>query len=169
MRKLCTWTVIGIMLSSTAIDAQDTKGLDLLDEIEQSGNFLPMFPFQPTHNLPDNITNVRTWTGAGTESAGDCGFISCEGDHFIDGSGREIRFIGTNIGMKGCFPDHNSADRLAKELSRYGINIVRLHYVSHTIPEHGYPVLNSFIEPVQLERFDYLFAKLKENGIYISF
>lgn len=169
MRKLCTWTVLGIMLSSTTIFAQGEKGLDLLDEIEQSGNFLPMFPFQPTHNLPDNITNVRTWTGAGTESAGDCGFISCEGDHFIDGSGREIRFIGTNIGMKGCFPDHNSADRLAKELSRYGINIVRLHYVSHTIPEHGYPVLNSFIEPVQLERFDYLFAKLKENGIYIYF
>ena len=71
MRKLCTWTVLGIMLSSTSIFAQGEKGLDLLDEIEQSGNFLPMFPFQPTHNLPDNITNVRTWTGAGTESAGD--------------------------------------------------------------------------------------------------
>jgi Carbohydrate binding domain. len=128
-----------------------------------------MFPFQPTHHAPSNITNVRTWSGVSNQSAGVNGFITSQGNHFVDENGHEMRFIGTNIGMTGCFPDHQAADQLAEELTRYGINIVRMHYVSHRTPKEGYPVLNSFIEPVQLERFDYLFAKLKERGIYIYF
>lgn len=129
----------------------------------------PLFPFQPTHGAPDNITNVKTWAGADDRPAGTDGFISASGDHFVDGKGQIIRFLGTNIGMTGCFPDHASSDRLAEELARYGINIVRMHYVSHRTPPEGYPVKDSFIEPVQLERFDYLFAKLKERGIYVYF
>lgn len=127
------------------------------------------FPFRPSHIAPGNITDVSTWPGMDNRPAGSDGFISVEGDHFVDGRGREIRFIGTNIGMTGCFPCHEDADRLAAELRRYGINIVRLHYVSHRTPKDGYPVKDSFIEPVQLERFDYLFAKLKEHGIYTYF
>jgi len=142
---------------------------DLLETIEASGEFAPMFPFLPTHNNPDNLTNVRTWAGVSDSPAGANGFISVQGDHFVDGNGKEIRFIGTNIGMKGCFPEHNLVDSLAAELSRYGINICRIHYSSLKRPQNGYPVQDSFIEPVQLEKFDYLFSKLKEHGIYVYF
>ena len=141
---------------------------DVLKQIEASGKFAPMFPFQPTHNAPDNITNVRTWPGVDSRQAGQQGFISTQGSHFIDGDGNEIRFIGTQCGMTGCFPSHEQADKLAKEFTRYGINIVRMHYVSHRTPKQ-YPVLDSFIEPFQLEKFDYFIAKLKENGIYVYF
>ena len=170
MRKLLIWTVLASMVPS-CIFAQETDrtGVDVLKEIEASGDFMPMFPFQPTHNVPDNITNVRTWARVDRRAAGVDGFIQPAGDHFVDGAGGEIRFIGTNIGMTGCFPDHAAADKVAEELTRYGINIVRMHYVSHRTPGNGYPVLNSFIEPVQLERFDYFIAKLKENGIYTYF
>lgn len=137
--------------------------------VAHAQEFPALFPFQPTHNTPGNITNVRTWDNVSDAPAGNTGFIRNEGDHFVDGNGKEIRFIGTNIGMTGCFPSHEDADKVAAELTRYGINIVRMHYVSHRTPKEGYPVLNSFIEPVQLERFDYLFAKLKENGIYVYF
>ncbi|MBO7510555.1 MAG: hypothetical protein J6T35_05155 [Bacteroidales bacterium] len=128
-----------------------------------------MFPFQPTHNAPDNITNVRTWAGADHRPAGEQGFIAVLGDRFVDGQNNEIRFLGTQCGMTGCFPSHEQADRLAREFTRYGINVIRMHYVSHRTPVNGYPVLNSFIEPVQLERFDYFISKLKENGIYVYF
>ncbi len=166
MRKPVYLTLYALILALANLYAQETlpPGTDLLARIEASGNFAPMFPFQPTHNAPENLTNVTTWGGAGPE-----GFIAPAGEFFVDQTGRPVRFIGTNIGMTGCFPDHASADRLAEELTRYGINIVRMHYVSHRTPPEGYPVLNSFIEPVQLERFDYLFAKLKEKGIYIYF
>ena len=144
-------------------------GLLLLACASSAQEFPALFPFQPTHNTPDNLTNVRTWDSASSGPAGSTGFIRADGDHFVDGDGREMRFIGTNLGMTGCFPSHEDADKVAKELTRYGINIVRMHYVSHRTPKEGYPVQDSFIEPVQLERFDYLFAKLKENGIYVYF
>ena len=127
-----------------------------------------MFPFQPTHNAPDNITNVATWPGVDNRPAGQHGFISPQGDHFVDGEGNVIRFIGTQCGMTGCFPSHEQADKLVKEFRRYGINIVRMHYVSHRTPKE-YPVLDSFIEPIQLEKFDYFISKLKEQGIYVYF
>ncbi len=159
------------MCASAGINAQDagTGCPDVLRLIEESGDFAPLFPFQPTHNAPDNITNVRTWAGAHKEEAGATGFVTPAGDDFVDGAGNKIRFIGTQCGMTGCFPTHEQADRLAKEFARYGINIVRMHYVSHRNPKDGYPVKDSFIEPVQLERFDYFIAKLKENGIYVYF
>ena len=71
------------------------------------------FPFQPTHTSPGNITDVSAWSGNDRRPAGSDGFISVEGDHFVDGKGREIRFIGTNIGMTGCFPEHEDAEQLA--------------------------------------------------------
>lgn len=146
--------------------ASPAQNADMADD---AGQFAPLFPFQPTHNNPANITNVRTWDNVSSDPAGSTGFIRSEGDHFVDGNGTPVRFIGTNIGMTGCFPSHEDADKVAAELTRYGINIVRMHYVSHRTPKEGYPVKDSFIEPQQLERFDYLFAKLKENGIYIYF
>lgn len=159
--------LVGAMADISAQDARKSAQ-NLLKTIESSGKFAPMFPFQPTHNAPDNITNVATWTAGGRQMAGDSGFIRPEGDHFVDGEGNEIRFIGTQCGMTGCFPSHEQADKLVKEFTRYGINIVRMHYVSHRTPKE-YPVLDSFIEPLQLEKFDYFIAKLKEHGIYVYF
>ena len=167
MKKI-TFSIICLTLIIVGnISAQDR--LNVLDQIESSGNFAPMFPFQPTRNAPDNITNVRTWTGVDVKPAGIDGFVLADGDRFVDSTGTELRFIGTQCGMTGCFPTHEQADKLAKEFTRYGINIVRMHYVSHRTPNNGYPVLDSFIEPVQLEKFDYFISKLKENGIYVYF
>lgn len=169
MRRPFHLTLYAMMLALANLYAQETLRPNLLEEIEASDNFAPMFPFQPTHNAPENITNVGTWKAVVRQNARPKGFISPAGEFLVDETGRPVRFIGTNIGMTGCFPDHASADKLAEELSRYGINIVRMHYVSHRTPKEGYPFFDSFIEPVQLERFDYLFAKLKEKGIHIYF
>jgi len=166
MKKMLVLMILAALFCSTSVYAQPRR--DVLKQIESSGRFAPMFPFQPTHNAPDNITNVRTWPGVDNRPAGQLGFISPQGDHFVDGEGNEIRFIGTQCGMTGCFPTHEQADKLVKEFTRYGINIIRMHYVSHRTPKQ-YPVLDSFIEPLQLEKFDYFIAKLKENGIYVYF
>ena len=129
-----------------------------------------MFTYVPTHSAPENITNVSTWPSWEKGKAGDSGFIRSEGNCFVDGAGEKRRFLGTNICFTGCFPTHEDADKVAAELARYGINLVRLHYVHHRLPKgREYPQKNSFLEPEQLERFDYLFSKLKEKGIYIYF
>jgi len=166
MRKLTFLVAFAALITAHQMMAQNRP--DLVKQIEAKGSFEPMFPFQPTHNAPDNITNVRTWAGVDNRPAGIDGFVSTDGEHFVDENGNVLRFLGTQCGMTGCFPSHAQADKLAKEFTRYGINIVRMHYVSHRTPKQ-YPVLDSFIEPVQLEKFDYFIAKLKENGIYVYF
>lgn len=166
MKKYISVLFVAISVAAVQLDAQNRP--NVLDELDRSGDFAPMFPFLPTHDAPDNITNVRTWTGVSNAPAGSEGFITAQGDHFVDGNGNVRRFIGTNIGMTGCFPDHASAERVAAEMARYGINIVRMHYVSHRSPE-VYPVKDCFLEPVQLERFDYFFNQLKQHGIYVYF
>lgn len=158
-----------ILVSSTLFAHTQSQKDDLLKKIESSGDFAPLFAFQPTHNQPDNITNVATWRSDDDEFAGKDGFITPAGSAFFDGEGRRIRFIGSQCGMTGCFPSHEYAERLASEFSRYGMNIIRMHYVSHRTPADGYPVLDSFIEPVQLERFDYFISRLKAHGIYVYF
>ena len=171
MRRIVNIRVLAAVLCTVVCSSHSkqlvlypfTDGSTLTDSTSKA----KMFPFRPSRIAEGNITDVSSWNG--TCPAGANGFISVSGDHFVDGSGNEIRFIGTNIGMTGCFPEHGDAEILARELKRYGINIVRLHYVSHRTPADGYPVKDSFIEPAQLDRFDYLFAKLKENGIYTYF
>ena len=112
--------------------AQENNYVDIISQTEKSGDFAPMFPFQPSHDAPQNITNVKTWKGSTNAPAGADGFICAKGDRFVDGNGRKIRFLGTNICFSGCFPSHGDADRVAAELARYGINVVRLHYVHHS-------------------------------------
>lgn len=158
------------MIMSIGLSAQEKQYPDILKKIEESGDFAPMFPFQPTHDAPQNITNVAFWPSTDGNQAGATGFITAKGEEFKDALGNTKRFLGTNICFSGNFPTHADAERVAEELARYGINVVRLHYVHHQFPpDKIYPKPNSFIEPKQLERFDYLFAKLKEKGIYTYF
>jgi len=168
MKKVFLIT-IALLLLGTGF-AQEQQPKDILAKIEASDTFAPLFPFQPTHAAPSNITNVSTWNGAAIVPAGASGFISADADHFKDEKGNERRFIGTNICFTGCFPEKEEADRVADELTRYGINVVRLHYVHHVMPKgKSYPEKDSFLDPDFLEKFDYLFAALKKKGIYCYF
>ena len=57
---------------------------------------------------------------------------------------------------------------MAADLARFGINLVRLHYVHHTFSSRQTLCrAGPFIEPVQLEKFDYLFQQLKQRGISV--
>ena len=161
MRKNIGFLIaLAAMIMSIGLSAQEKEYPDFLKKIEESGDFAPMFPFQPTHDAPQNITNVEFWPGSDCNVAGGRGFMKSKGEDFVDALGQPKRFLGTNICFSGCFPKHEDADRVAEELARYGINIVRLHYVHHQFPKDKiYPVPDSFLEPEQLELFDYLFAK----------
>jgi len=134
----------------------------------QSEEPAPMFPFKVVHGLPDNITNVQTWSQT-WRPAGSDGFVRAESARFVTDRG-PVYFSGTNICFSGCFPEHDQAEQVASDLARFGINLVRLHYVHHAFPpDRKYATPDSFIEPVQLEKFDYLFNQLKQRGIYVYF
>lgn len=167
MRPLLWMTGIAILAVVMSAYAQEEKTSysNVFDEVHEA-DFAPLFPFKITHGLPDNITNVQTWDTA-WEPAGTNGFVKAIDSQFVTGQGPRY-FTGTNICFRGCFPEHDQAEQVAADLVRFGINLVRLHYVHHAFPPgKKYASPDSFIEPVQLEKFDYLFQQLKQRGIYV--
>ncbi|NMA45394.1 MAG: hypothetical protein GX945_02415 [Lentisphaerae bacterium] len=163
--------IMALLCCAVAVAQTDktTEYPELLTQIEAGDDFAPKFPFQIQLGLPDNISNVQTWSGGPWQPAGSDGFLAAKGIHFVDGRSRRRRFLGTNICFGGCFPESkDDAEAVAAALARFGINSVRMHYVHHAFPpQRRYSSPDSFIEPVQLDRFDYLVHQLQKRGIYI--
>lgn len=82
------------------------------------------------------------------------------------GAGKRVRFLGAVLLFTkphGLFPDHATSDALAVQLRRGGYNLVRLHYVDAALMEGA---MGDFdFDPVQVDRFHYLLAALKKQGI----
>ncbi len=64
----------------------------------------------------------------------------------------------------GGFPDHDGADRYARQLVRHGYNIARLHFTDASLMAGRQKDFD--FDPETLDRVHYLLAALKRNGIY---
>lgn len=77
------------------------------------------------------------------------------------------RFLCASLGWSpasGGFPDHDGADRYARQLKMHGYNIARFHFVDAALM-FGRTADFDF-DPETMDRFRYLMAALKRNGIY---
>lgn len=104
--------------------------------------------------------------------AGKHGFVRVGGDgHFHFQDGARVRFFGTDLGGSSCCPDKRTAEVTAARLARFGVNLVRLHAVdSRWVGFIAYDKGNSrALNPAALDRYDYLVAQLKKQGIYVYF
>lgn len=90
------------------------------------------------------------------------------GDHFTLG-GRVPRINCTMLGpgfsptLESGFPDHNAADRYAVQLRRHGYNLVRFHHIDSLLMQGARQDFR--FDPTQVDRFNYLMAALKKQGI----
>lgn len=64
----------------------------------------------------------------------------------------------------GGFPDHDTADSYAKQLAMHGYNIARFHFADAALMADR--ARDFDFDPEVLDRFHYLLAALKKNGIY---
>ncbi|OHV79761.1 glycoside hydrolase [Ensifer sp. LCM 4579] len=64
----------------------------------------------------------------------------------------------------GGFPDHDGADRYARQLALHGYNIARLHFTDASLMHNRRKDFD--FDPETLDRIHYLLAALKRNGIY---
>ncbi len=113
--------------------------------------------------------------------AGKHGFVAAKNGHFMFGDGTRARFIGFNIAARSNMPDHETADKMAARFASMGVNVIRLHAADNIITDGATewscsreaPLIDyesgssRKLHPEGLDRFDYLFARLKERGIYL--
>ena len=84
-----------------------------------------------------------------------------------DAPDRPMRFLCASLAWSpdsGGFPDHQEAERYAKQLKLHGYNIARFHFVDAALMFGR--KLDLDFNPEVLDRFHYLMAALKRNGIY---
>lgn len=81
--------------------------------------------------------------------------------------GEPIRFHCASLAWSpasGSFPDHETADLYAIQLRRHGYNLARFHFVDAILMTDRDRDFD--FDPEQLDRFRYLMAALKRNGIF---
>jgi len=101
--------------------------------------------------------------------------LKIKDEKFVDSEGKVVNFWGVNI--ISFFPDKDLADKTAANLASLGVNMVRPHHCMR--PSRDWNSQGSFAlskyngssREMDLDawvRFDYLNAKLREKGIYLS-
>jgi hypothetical protein len=129
-------------------------------------------PFQ--HILDVEPGSALDFSPAKVTPAGAKGWITVTpGGRFAYASepSKPLRFYGANLCFWATTPDHETSDRLAVRLRRMGHNTVRLHHYDVQLTGgfgQDREGSSTGLDPEAMDRFDYLFAKLKEQGIYVK-
>ncbi len=76
-----------------------------------------------------------------------------------------IRFYGSNLCSGANFVSKEQVDTIVKRFARMGFNILRLHHHDGGMADNKD---TTKLNPVNMDKIDYLIAKCKENGIYIT-
>ncbi len=107
---------------------------------------------------------------------GDPQRIHVADGHFLDTTGRRVRFLGVSVATGACFPKKEDAEIIAARMHKYGINCVRLHHMDATWSQPGLfyfdttavgkPTLT--LDPTSLDRLDYLIYQFAQHGIYVD-
>ena len=103
--------------------------------------------------------------------------LTVSGADYNAPDGRVVRFWGVNL--VATYPDHARADALAANLASLGINLVRPHHLLRAGKDWNpdmtsgalvtYQDTSREFDPDALDRFDYLNAALRKQGIYLAF
>ena len=107
--------------------------------------------------------------------AGKAGFIRVQDGHFVKPDGRRIRFWGVHFTdwSRGSveIPPKEDMPMWAATLARYGINMVRLHFLDLPSPRGIIDATRDDscgFDAKQLDRLDFEIAELKKRGIYVD-
>ncbi|NIA15134.1 MAG: hypothetical protein GWP08_13765 [Nitrospiraceae bacterium] len=104
-----------------------------------------------------------------SEPAGALGRVVIHDGHFVDGHGRRLRLLGTNLTFGAAFPAKDQAPLIAGHMRKLGLNAVRFHHMDKAPAPRGIwlPDFSGF-DPEQLDRLDWLIYQFKLHGIYTN-
>jgi hypothetical protein len=150
MRTACL--IAGLVLGSCTAPASRTVRADDATALAKKPNGASRlwFPFRPARDdFGPTILDASRWVEAPT---GKHGFVTVKGERFVFEDGTPVRFWGAQMSPWS----KEQLDYAIRRMRRQGINITRLHGLSH---------LGS--DDRSFDRLDYLIARLGENGIYL--
>lgn len=121
----------------------------------------------------DTVSQAAPWEAAMKtfQPAGSLGWTKTAGENLVfeRQPGVPIRVRGICGGGTAFYPQKSEAERYAKVLRKYGYNQLRVHSLFDSFLEDvdgGYKIPKWNTR--RLDRFDYLVAELKKQGIYIN-
>lgn len=157
------WMIAGVTLSDPAVtvpfrqeqelivrEGKEWMKLDFKSEIPEGGPLDFSFLLDAPAGKYGRVT-----------VAPDGGFT------FENAPEKRLRLYGENLCERALQLDETAAASLAAYFARMGINSVRLHHHDNALIDPDSPDSLTF-DPKALDRFDRLFARLKEQGIYIT-
>src|SRR5208282_5303514 len=119
----------------------------------------------------DATKSATDFSGLSTRPAGAAGFVRIQDGHFLVGPSR-LRIWGVNLCFGANFPTHEDAQKVAAHLAKLGVNGVRMHHHDTAGAPRGIwgPVIEGrrTLDPVMLDRQDYLLDQLNRHGIYAN-
>lgn len=100
--------------------------------------------------------------------AGKHGWLKNDHGHFVFEKlpGKPQRFWGVNLCIDAPFLSHEGSDKLITRLCRAGCNSIRIHNCEAGFVKGSADGMS--LNPEMMDRFDYLFAQAKKNGIYVT-
>ncbi|MDP3405218.1 MAG: hypothetical protein Q8S03_11040 [Brevundimonas sp.] len=127
---------------------------------------LPAQSLEINPGSPLDFSGLTPSALAGSEGALT---LTPEGElRFTVGSG-PVRFncavISNGPTMTSAFPTHAEADRMAQQHRLHGYTLARFHFADMRLAGRGQRA-DFEVDPEQLDRFYYLLAALKRNGVY---
>jgi len=119
----------------------------------------------------DATASATDFSGLSPKAAGADGFVRIQDGHFFTGPSR-LRIWGVNLCFGANFPTHEDAEKVAAHLAKLGVNGVRMHHHDTAAAPRGVwgPVTDGrrTLDPVMLDRQDYLLDQLHRRGIYAN-
>ena len=121
------------------------------------------------HMVKTRPDSVLDWSSMSDGPAGKHGRVVVRNGRFeFEGRpGESLRFCGCNLCSNACYPDREQAEAIASELARRGYNTVRLHhYDRDSVVKSG--ATSTVLDAANMDKLDYLFYCLKQQGLYVS-
>ncbi len=117
----------------------------------------------------DSSQNAVDLSFLNEDVAGESGYITVQDGQFINGKGEQVRFFGDNVTFDDCFPDKETASRVAARLAKMGCNVVRFHHMDmRSSPAGIWDESMENFDPEQVDKLDWFIYQLKNHGIYTN-
>ena len=163
--KLANKTPLAWKIASAAVSTANLSRKTLYcNYVAESDEYVPMdFPTEVEKG------SALDMSGLLDAPAGKYGFAKTDGSRifFENNKDADFRVFGNNLCFAANYPTHENAERLADTFARIGYNSVRFHHYDRDLVVQSSPDGLEF-NAENLDRLDYLMAKMKERGIYVT-